>query len=135
MEEKRLLDEYVLSDVGKVWVGPYRSSRGREWVFGQFDAVVLPACMLVLSRSRVHPASRGDPIQVTRALSKMVRKPTEQFTLLFFQENTTYNFSEMSPENKNSKRTHLNTRTSQFVYPYDFKRVEPASPITLLGYI
>lgn len=51
MPEDRLLDEYVLNDVGKVWVGPWGSSKGREWVFGQFDACVLPAAMLMFERS------------------------------------------------------------------------------------
>lgn len=57
MPENRLLDEYVLNDVGKVWVGPWGSSKGREWVFGQFDACVLPAAMLMFERSDL-PSSR-----------------------------------------------------------------------------
>lgn len=55
MPEQRLLDEYILTDVGKIWVGPYGSSRGREWVFGQFDACVLPAAMLMFQRSELAP--------------------------------------------------------------------------------
>jgi len=46
MPEEDLLDEYVLNDVGKIWVGAYGSCRGRQWVFGQFDKYVLPACIL-----------------------------------------------------------------------------------------
>ena len=72
MSDERLLDEYVLNDVGKIWVGPHGSSRGREWIFGQFDAVVLPAVDLMMSRSNVAAVNRGDPIYVTRAISKMV---------------------------------------------------------------
>lgn len=53
MPDERLLDEYILTDVGKIWVGPWGSSRGREWVFGQFDACVLPACMLMFGRSEL----------------------------------------------------------------------------------
>lgn len=56
MPEERLLDEYLLTDVGKIWVGPYGSSRGREWVFGQFDKCALPAAMLVLERSGMSPS-------------------------------------------------------------------------------
>ena len=73
MEEEQLLDEYILNDVGKIWVGPYGSSRGREWVFGQFDATVLPACMLLLERSGLKKVSRGDPIKMSRAIAKIVR--------------------------------------------------------------
>jgi hypothetical protein len=72
MSDERLLDEYVLNDVGKIWVGPHGSCRGREWIFGQFDAVVLPAVDLMMSRSGVAPVNRGNPIYVTRAISKMV---------------------------------------------------------------
>lgn len=55
MPQERLLDEYILTDVGKIWVGPYGSSRGREWVYGQFDACVLPAIMLMFERSELPP--------------------------------------------------------------------------------
>lgn len=57
MPDQRLLDEYILNDVGKIWVGPIGSSRGREWVFGQFDAYTLPAAMLMFERSEL-PAVR-----------------------------------------------------------------------------
>ncbi|XP_029050164.2 hemocyte protein-glutamine gamma-glutamyltransferase-like [Osmia bicornis bicornis] len=72
MEDEQLLDEYVLNDVGKIWVGPWGSSRGREWVFGQFDACVLPACQLLLERSGIKAISRGDPIKMCRAISRIV---------------------------------------------------------------
>ncbi|XP_029165902.1 hemocyte protein-glutamine gamma-glutamyltransferase-like [Nylanderia fulva] len=72
MEDEQLLDEYILNDVGKIWVGPWGSSRGREWVFGQFDACVLPACQLLLERSGIKAISRGDPVKMTRAISRIV---------------------------------------------------------------
>ncbi|XP_017784888.1 PREDICTED: hemocyte protein-glutamine gamma-glutamyltransferase-like [Nicrophorus vespilloides] len=72
MPDERLLDEYVLTDVGKIWVGPWGSSRGREWVFGQFDGCVLPSAMLMFALSELPDASRGDPIKTTRCISKMV---------------------------------------------------------------
>lgn len=53
MDDQSLLDEYILNDVGKIWVGPMGTSKGREWVFGQFDEVVLPACMLMLDRAEL----------------------------------------------------------------------------------
>ena len=72
MKDKNMLDEYVINDVGKIWVGPNSSTKGREWVFGQFDAVVLPSVDLMLERTSVAPEDRGNPILVTRALSKIV---------------------------------------------------------------
>lgn len=71
-EDQQLLHEYVLTDVGKIWVGPYGSARGREWIFGQFDAAVLPACQLLLERSGIKTISRGDPIKMTRAISRII---------------------------------------------------------------
>ncbi|KAI8420371.1 hypothetical protein MSG28_008888 [Choristoneura fumiferana] len=38
MEDCTLLQEYVQNDVGKVWVGPIKTTRGKPWVYGQFDA-------------------------------------------------------------------------------------------------
>lgn len=73
MEDDQLLDEYILNDVGKIWVGPWGSTRGREWIFGQFDACVLPACQLLLERSGIKAISRGDPVKMTRAISRIVR--------------------------------------------------------------
>ncbi|XP_060814180.1 hemocyte protein-glutamine gamma-glutamyltransferase-like [Bombus pascuorum] len=72
MEDEQLLDEYVLNDVGKIWVGSWGSARGREWVFGQFDACVLKSCELLLERSGIKANSRGDPVQMCRAISRIV---------------------------------------------------------------
>lgn len=69
-EDKR--QEYVLNDVGKVWVGSYPTARGRHWVFGQFDDVVLPACILLLEKAGVRAEARGDPVRVARAISGIV---------------------------------------------------------------
>lgn len=82
MPEERLLDEYVLTDVGKIWVGPYGSSRGREWVFGQFDACVLPAAMLIFERAQLSYSSRGDPIAITRIISKLVNSNDDDGVLV-----------------------------------------------------
>jgi len=81
LEDEQLLDEYILNDVGKIWVGPWGSSRGREWVFGQFDACVLPACQLLLERSGIKAISRGDPVKMVRAISRIVRYLSQYFSI------------------------------------------------------
>lgn len=53
MPDPHLLNEYVLADVGKIFVGPHGFCRGRQWVFGQFDTAVLPACVLMMDRAGV----------------------------------------------------------------------------------
>ncbi|KAM3960323.1 hemocyte protein-glutamine gamma-glutamyltransferase [Aphomia sociella] len=72
MEDCSLLQEYVLNDVGKVWVGPIKTTRGKPWFYGQFDATVLPACMFMLDRAEMPFHQRGDPVKVTRVISRIV---------------------------------------------------------------
>ncbi|XP_063366650.1 hemocyte protein-glutamine gamma-glutamyltransferase-like [Cydia amplana] len=72
MEDSALLQEYVLNDVGKVWMGPVRTERGKPWVFGQFDTDVLRAVMYMLQRSKMPFKQFGDPIRLCRTISRMV---------------------------------------------------------------
>lgn len=72
MEEQDRREEYVLSDVGKVYVGSFHNPRGAKWVFGQFDDVVLPACMFILEKSKLDFTARGNPVKVVRAISAIV---------------------------------------------------------------
>ena len=64
MPKEENLEEYILNDTGKVWVGTHRRIRSRPWVFGQFEDSVLPAALYVLDRSSLHPVERGDPVKV-----------------------------------------------------------------------
>jgi len=74
MNDTDLLNEYVLEEVGKIWMGSYSASKGRHWVYGQFDDSVLPLLMILLEKSGIPFSARGNPILVSRALSKMVKK-------------------------------------------------------------
>lgn len=53
MPEEDLLEEYVLSDIGKIWMGTADSNYGKKWVFGQFDVSVLPAVMAMFEKSEM----------------------------------------------------------------------------------
>ena len=70
--EDQSLDEYVLADVGKIWMGSFGSATGRQWVFGQYDDATLPVCCYLLERCGLLHHDRGNPVLVSRALSKMV---------------------------------------------------------------
>lgn len=73
MEDEVQRNEYVLNENGKVWVGgSYRKPRGRRWVYGQFDDVVLLATTCLLELSRLKHSERGDPVKVSRAISAVV---------------------------------------------------------------
>ena len=82
MEDCSLLQEYVLNDVGKVWVGPIKTTRGKPWSYGQFDAVVLPACMFMLDRADIPFHHRGDPIKMTRVISRIVNSNDDDGVLV-----------------------------------------------------
>ncbi|KAJ0174303.1 hypothetical protein K1T71_010449 [Dendrolimus kikuchii] len=82
MEDTSLLQEYVLNDVGKVWVGPIKTTRGKAWSYGQFDAVVLPACMFMLDKAEIPFHHRGDPVKVTRVISRIVNSNDDDGVLV-----------------------------------------------------
>ncbi|XP_021954113.1 hemocyte protein-glutamine gamma-glutamyltransferase [Folsomia candida] len=82
MKDKELLNEYVLEEMGKIWVGPHTSTRGRSWSFGQFDDSVLPLIMILLEKSGLALQQRGNPILVSRALSKMVNSNDDKGILV-----------------------------------------------------
>ncbi|CAH0548098.1 unnamed protein product [Brassicogethes aeneus] len=82
MPETKLLDEYVLADAGKIWVGSSNNPGSRAWVFGQFDDIVLPTIMMIFNRSKMPHSSLGDPIQICRMVSKMVNANDDNGVLL-----------------------------------------------------
>ncbi|XP_073954050.1 hemocyte protein-glutamine gamma-glutamyltransferase-like [Choristoneura fumiferana] len=82
MEDCTLLQEYVQNDVGKVWVGPIKTTRGKPWVYGQFDAEVLPAVMFMLDRAEMPFHQRGDPVRVTRTISQIVNSNDDAGVLI-----------------------------------------------------
>lgn len=74
-EDKRR--EYVLNDVGKIYVGTQKEPKGRRWIYGQFADSVLPAAMLMLNHAKLDYVGRASPILVSRAISKLVNSEDE----------------------------------------------------------
>ncbi|XP_029844835.3 hemocyte protein-glutamine gamma-glutamyltransferase [Ixodes scapularis] len=72
MENEDWRREYVLDDVGKIYMGSWKQPQGRRWIFGQFGELVLPACTLLLEKSKLTYAARANPVKVVRAISAMV---------------------------------------------------------------
>lgn len=72
MDNDAFRKEYVLNEQGKIWCGTWRQPKGRKWIYGQFDDVVLPACMYLLERSGLEHSERGNPVRVCRAISSIV---------------------------------------------------------------
>ncbi|KAK9506653.1 hypothetical protein O3M35_008548 [Rhynocoris fuscipes] len=68
MPDTHLLEEYVMNDIGKVYTG----TKGRHWIFGQFQSHVLKACRKLFKECGMQFELKGDPILIARMLSRMV---------------------------------------------------------------
>jgi len=68
-------DEYLLSDVGKIYIGSQHTIQGRPWVYGHTRDTVLPAVVHILDKlGSLKSSRRGDPVEVAREVSKIVSK-------------------------------------------------------------
>ncbi|XP_064611094.1 hemocyte protein-glutamine gamma-glutamyltransferase-like [Liolophura sinensis] len=74
LDNQELLNEYVLNDTGGIFVGNYKQFRPRPWFFGQFEDGILEITLHLLRRAFGYRISTAmaDPVQISRALSKMV---------------------------------------------------------------
>ena len=53
-------DEYLFSEVGKLYGGSHNSIKGRPWIFGQFRDSILPAVCHVMDKGRDTNKLQGD---------------------------------------------------------------------------
>uniref|UniRef100_A0A2R5LJF4 Putative transglutaminase/protease-like logues n=1 Tax=Ornithodoros turicata TaxID=34597 RepID=A0A2R5LJF4_9ACAR len=81
MESEEDRREYVLNDVGKIYMGSWKQPHGRQWIFGQFADMVLPACMFILDKSNLTYAARSNPVKVVRAISAMINSADDSGVL------------------------------------------------------
>lgn len=64
--------EFVLNEVGKIYIGSYSRPTGRKWTYGQFHDSVLPGVMYMLDKTRLDVNDRADVVKVSRAVSALV---------------------------------------------------------------
>ena len=68
-------EEFLYSEVGKIFVGSRNLIQGRPWVYGQHRDSVLASVVHVLdSVGTLKSAHRGDPVKVAREIAKVVSK-------------------------------------------------------------
>lgn len=67
--DNSLLEEYVLNDTGKIYVGNRKQIHGRKWNFGQFEENVLDCALYMLDNNVYSWTIRGDPVKMSRKLS------------------------------------------------------------------
>lgn len=64
--------EYILNEIGKIYIGSPTRPAGRKWVYGQFHESVLPVIMYLLDQTHLDVLARGDPVKVARAVSAVL---------------------------------------------------------------
>ncbi|XP_073987907.1 hemocyte protein-glutamine gamma-glutamyltransferase-like [Rhodnius prolixus] len=77
LSQESEIREYVENDTGKVWMGSYRQPRGRRWIFGQYEDVVLPTVMYLLELADLPHEDRGSPVLISRAISAVINAADE----------------------------------------------------------
>ncbi|KAJ8385678.1 hypothetical protein AAFF_G00183910 [Aldrovandia affinis] len=82
LPDEASLQEYVLSDLGYVYVGHSKDIKGRPWNFGQFEEGVLELCMELLDKKRLGQAARRDPVRLARAMSALVNANDDRGVLV-----------------------------------------------------
>ena len=65
--------EYVLRQTGRIYTGNAYFVGNRAWNFAQFSKATLKTAMLLLERSNLPTKAHGNPTEVARVLSAMVR--------------------------------------------------------------
>ncbi|NWY04546.1 TGM4 glutamyltransferase, partial [Nothoprocta ornata] len=75
-------NEYVLNDMGYIYVGSADYIHGRPWNFGQFEELILDCCMDLLDQSKLKPNARRDPVLVSRAMSALVNDNDDRGVLM-----------------------------------------------------
>lgn len=89
MAEDAARIEYVLNDLGILFVGTEYKVKGQKWAYDQFGKNILDICLSILDRSinhRRNPAEdvslRSNPVYICRVLSAMVNSRNDNGVLI-----------------------------------------------------
>ncbi|XP_068604449.1 protein-glutamine gamma-glutamyltransferase E-like [Brachionichthys hirsutus] len=73
------INEYVMNEAGKVYYGSSNYICDMDWIFGQFEELMVEICLELLDRNVQHKndpsadvAARCDPVYVGRVISAMI---------------------------------------------------------------
>ena len=82
MEDEEAKGEYVLNDVGLIWVGTHRDYEPIPWNYGQYEMCVLECVVFLFARANLSVEARSDPVKLTRALSAVVNATDDNGVLV-----------------------------------------------------
>lgn len=78
IDNEQFRREYIHSETGKIYRGTARNPKSYKWVYGQFEANLLPITVLLLdrftegNRDVIDYSQRGSPVFVARALAQLM---------------------------------------------------------------
>lgn len=78
MEKEEERHEYVLNDVGRIWIGSKRCHYGRPWIFGQFETPVLDTALLLLDKGELADSARNSVSSIIRCLSALTNSMDDE---------------------------------------------------------
>lgn len=82
MQDENERNEYITSDIGRIWRGCYNDPRGYYWAFSQFEEDILDACLSILEKSRLPCSARSSPLHVARIVSQMINSVDDMGVLV-----------------------------------------------------
>lgn len=77
MPDDNWRQEYLMNEVGQIYVGSYSLPQGRKWTYGQFDQSVLSTVLYLLDKTRLSVSERADVVKTSRAVSAIVNSHDE----------------------------------------------------------
>ncbi|NXE78224.1 TGM4 glutamyltransferase, partial [Cochlearius cochlearius] len=82
LDDEAQRKEYVLNDTGCIYVGSAYRIYTRPWNFGQFEELILDACMYLLDKCKHKISFRRDPVLVSRVMSALVNAQNDNGVLM-----------------------------------------------------
>ncbi|XP_035824902.1 hemocyte protein-glutamine gamma-glutamyltransferase [Aplysia californica] len=82
MDDENLLQEYVLNESGRIFMGHVDELTSKPWNFGQFESCVLDVAMYLLDSNDIQWPVRGNPINVIRKISAVVNSQDDYGVLV-----------------------------------------------------
>nr|CAB3266929.1 protein-glutamine gamma-glutamyltransferase K [Phallusia mammillata] len=75
-------EEYVLNEQGLQFYGNARRIGQMDWYFGQFEAVVMKACLKLLESRAIRYRDHSDPVELSRHMSALVNSNDDAGVLI-----------------------------------------------------